>query len=189
MRLTGPGMSLSASGTFGKTITFSIWKGQPYGRLRVIPINRNTSAQQAVRSILGTLAKACRAVLTLSNDTSTNPEGSQFFQDAVAVAPAGQSWISYLQKVSNSEFAGNVSTFDGLLEANQGYWNTAGEGIGLASYTDKEGKIHTAGELLFHLAKFAVGYLGYSAFATTPEAAVLVETEAFADYVNETTAS
>ena len=189
MRLTGPGMSLSASGTFGKTITFSIWKGQPYGRLRVIPINRNTSAQQAVRSILGTLAKACRAVLTLSNDTSATPTGSQFFVDAVAVAPAGQSWISYLQKVSNSEFAGNVSTFEGLLEDNQGYWTDAAEAIGLASYTDKESNVHTAGELLFHLAKFAVGYLGYSSFATTPEAAVLIETEAFAEYVNETISS
>ena len=94
-----------------------------------------------------------------------------------------------LQKVSNSEFAGNVTAFDGLLEANQGYWNSAAEAIGLASYTDKESKVHTAGELLFHLAKFAVGYLGYSAFATTPEQAVLIETQAFADYVNESISS
>lgn len=186
MRLTGPGMSLSASGTFGKTITFSIWKGQPYGRLRVIPINRNTSAQQAVRSVLGTLAKACRAVLTLANDTAVTPTGSQFFIDAVAIAPAGQSWISYLQKVSNSEFAGNVTSYGVLDATHKGYWDDSAEGIGMASYIDKKGVTHTAGEQLYHLAKFAVGYLGYSSFATTIDEAVALETGAFADYVNTT---
>src|SRR5665648_922896 len=113
-RLTGPFMSLSASGTLGKTLTASIWKGQPYMRLRVIPINRNTTLQKAVRSALGTIAKACRAVLTLANDTPITGTGSEFFVDAVAIAPAGQSWLSYLQKVMNSVFAANVILFTAL---------------------------------------------------------------------------
>jgi hypothetical protein len=188
MRLTGPGMSLSASGTFGKTITFSIWKGQAYGRLRVIPINRNSVGQQTVRSVLGTIAKAVRAVLTLANDTPVTGTGSQFFIDAVAVAPAGQSWLSYLQKVSNSEFAGNVSEYGALDGTHKGYWNDSATDIGMGSYIDKAGVTHTAGEQLYLLAKYAVGYLGYTSFATTPAEAVAVETDAFGVYVNTSAA-
>lgn len=186
MRLTGPGMSLSASGTFGKTITFSIWKGQAYGRLRVIPINRNTAGQQAVRSILGTLAKSARAVLTIANDVAVPAVGSQFFIDAVGIAPAGQSWLSYMQKVSNSEFTGNVAEYGALDSTHKGYWNNSAVSIGLGSYIDKSSATHTAGELLFLLAKYAVGYLTYTSFATTPAEAVAVETDAFAVYVNTT---
>lgn len=186
-RLTGPFMSLSASGTLGKTLTASIWKGQPYMRLRVIPINRNTVGQQTVRAVLGTLAKACRAVLTIANDVAVPAVGSQFFQDAVAVAPAGQSWISYLQKVSNSEFAGNVSAYGALSATIKGYYDGAAGDIGMSSYIDKKAVTHTAGEQLFLLAQFAVGYLTYTGFATTPAEASDAECIAFATYVNTTT--
>lgn len=183
-RLTGPFMSLSASGTLGKTLTASIWKGQPYMRLRVIPINRNTPAQKAVRSVFGTLAKAARAVLTFAQDMNVTPTGSHFFIDAVGIAPAGQSWISYMQKVSNSEFAGNVSAYGALDVTHKGYWNDSAVEIGMGSYIDKSAVTHTAGEQLFLLAKFAVGYNSYAGFTTIPAAAVAVETDAFAVYVN-----
>jgi hypothetical protein len=184
-KLTGPFMSLSASGTLGKTLTASIWKGQPYMRLRVIPINRNSVGQKTVRSVLGTLAKACRAVLTSFNDTENPATGSQFFVDAVAVAPAGQSWISYLQKVSNAEFAGNVTSYGALDSTHKGYWSTTSATLGMSSYIDKMGVTHTAGEQLYMLAKFAVGYLTYDAFATTVDAAVQIEVTAFGVYVQD----
>jgi hypothetical protein len=177
-------MSLSASGTLGKTLTASIWKGQPYMRLRVIPINRNTVLQKAVRSALGTLAKASRAVLTMTNDTEDPATGSQFFVDAVAVAPAGQSWISYMQKVMYSAFSANVGTFTALTTT-KGYWSVTGNLLGLSSYVDKSGVTHLSGEQLYHLAKYAVQYLGYDGFATTIDAAVQVEITAFGVYVQE----
>ena len=180
-------MSLSASVTLGKVLTASIWKGQPYMRQRVIPINRNSTLQKAVRSALGTLAKACSAVLTLANDTPITGTGSQFFVDAVAVAPAGQSWISYLQKVMNAVFSANVGTFTALTTT-KAYWSVTGTDIGLSSYVDKSGATHLSGEQLYHLAKFAVGYLGYDGFATTIDAAVQIEITAFGAYVNETIA-
>jgi hypothetical protein len=179
-------MSLSASGTLGKTLTASIWKGQPYMRLRVIPINRNTTGQKTVRAVLGTLAKACRAVLTIANDTAIPAVGSAFFQKAVMVAPAGQSWISYLQKVSNSEFASNVSAFGALSVTIKGYYESAATDIGMGAYIDKMEVTHSAGEQLFLLAKFAVGYLAYDGFATTPEDASSAECIALATYVNTT---
>lgn len=156
-------------------------------RLRVIPINRNSAGQQAVRSILGTLAKACRAVLTLANDTPITGKGSQFFVDAVAVAPAGQSWLSYLQKVMNSVFGANVITFTALTTT-KGYWSVTGDLLGLSSYVDKAGTTHLSGEQLYHLAKFAIAYLGYNAFATTIDAAVQEEITAFGTYVTDSIA-
>jgi len=186
-KLTGPFMSLSASGTLGKTLTASIWKGQPYMRLRVIPINRNSVGQKGVRSILGTLAKACRAVLTSYQDIEVPAVGSQFFQDAVGVAPAGQSWISYLQKVSYPEFSANKIAFDALDPTHEGYWTTTADTLGLASYTDKAGVTHSSGELLYLLGKFATTYLSYSAWATTQDAAVQIEVTAFGEYVQVST--
>jgi len=50
-KTTGPALSLGASGTIAKTITYGSWKGVNYVRQRVIPSNPNTTAQQATRSV------------------------------------------------------------------------------------------------------------------------------------------
>ena len=182
-RVTGPFMSLTASGSLKKTIVASIWKGRPYMRIHAIPINRNTVGQQGVRSILGTLAKAVRAVLTLKNDTTIPAMGSQFFIDANAIAPAGQSWLSYLQKVMNSAFGGFVTSYGVLDSTHKGYWVSEGSSLGLSSYTDKSSVVHTAGEQLYMLGKFAVTYLGYTGFASGIDAATSGELTTFGTYV------
>lgn len=56
-RLTAPLLSLGASGTIGKAITFASWKGIPYARTRVVPANPNTLAQQEVRGVFATLGE------------------------------------------------------------------------------------------------------------------------------------
>lgn len=43
---------MGASGTIGKLMTFSTWKGIPYVRRRVIPKNPKTSAQIGMRSAM-----------------------------------------------------------------------------------------------------------------------------------------
>jgi hypothetical protein len=187
MRLTGPAMSMTASGTMGKVLTFSIWKGIAYGRIRVIPINRNSALQKGVRSILGTLAKACRVVLTLAKDTPLTGTGSQFFIDAVAIAPSGQSWLSYLQQVMNGGFAALVSAYSGMTTV-AGYYETQALDAGMSAYTDKSGVLHDAGEQLYILASFAVSYLGYTGFASGITTASSAEVIAFEAYVNESAA-
>ncbi len=184
-KVTGPLMSLDASGTVAKTAVFSKWKGRNYVRHRVIPINRNTTLQKGVRSILGTLAKACRAVLTASEDVAVPAVGSQFFQDAVMAAPTGQSWISYLQKILNSSFGALVTAY-GVLTTVAGYYDSAATGIGLAPYIDKAAVTHDAGEQLYMLADFAVTTLGYTGFAAGIDSATSLECSTFATYVNTT---
>ena len=39
VKVYGPMMSLDATGTIGKTATFSKWKGRNYVRQRVVPAN------------------------------------------------------------------------------------------------------------------------------------------------------
>ena len=183
-KVTGPLMSLDASGTVANTATFSKWKGRNYVRQRVIPMNRQTDAQQTVRSVLGTIAKACSAVLTATKDSLK--VGSQFFVDAVATAIAGQSWISSLQKTLNSNFASLVVAFNGLSSTIKGYYNVGGVDALLATYTDKMGVAHTAGEQLYLLADYAVLKLGYTGFASGINSASEAEITAFVSYITVT---
>lgn len=50
-KVTAPLLSIDATGTFGKTATFSKWKGIGYVRQRVIPANPRTTEQTATRSV------------------------------------------------------------------------------------------------------------------------------------------
>ena len=51
-KLTGPLMSLAASGQLGKTLVFGDWKGIKYARQYIIPANPNSAGQQSIRGFL-----------------------------------------------------------------------------------------------------------------------------------------
>lgn len=181
-RLTGPQFSLSASGTIGKTVVYSKWKGRAYSRLRVIPKNPKSTAQKAVRSILGTLAKAVRVVLTLAKDTATPAVGSQFFLDANVSAPAGQSWVSYFQQTTNAIFSSLRTTYEALTTV-KGYYEAQAGDSGMSDYVDKSGTTQSAGLQLYLLANFAVSTLHYTGFASGINSASASELSTFADYL------
>jgi len=185
-KTTGPLMSMSASGTVGKTITFSIWKGISYVRQRVIPKNPKSVAQKIARSALGTIAKACATVLTITADTAAIPKGSPFFTAGVATAPSGNSWISYLQKILNNQFAALVIAYAVPLTSAPEFEITAPT-LGLAGYVDKSGTTQTAGFQLFLLATYAVDNLAYTGFAAGIDAATQSEVTAFGVWAHDTT--
>lgn len=187
VRLVMPMMSAEASGSLGKAIVFSNWKRLAYGRILVTPINRKTTAQKIVRSILGTIAKASRVVLTLKKDTPITGKGSQAFLDGNAHAPSGQSWISFLQQVTNANFDTLVTAY-GILTTVKGYYQDAAETLGMTSYTDKSGEVHSAGEQLYILASFFAGSCGYEGFATGIDTASEAELTSFDDYLTTSTA-
>lgn len=184
--VSAPFLSLDASGTVASTLTAAKWKGRNYMRLRIIPANPNTSAQQAVRSILGTLAKACTAVLTSFVDPLF--VGSPFFTAARDGAPSGQSWVSWLQKTMYPLFGARVTAYAALSGTIKGYYDASAATVGLASYVDKSGDTHTAGEQLYMLAYFAVNYLGCTVFSgNNIDTVDATETNNFAAYVGSTT--
>lgn len=183
-KVLGPMHSDDASGSYAGSLVFSKWKGRNYVRQLVTPVNRNTEEQKTVRSILGTIARACTGVLTSAKDTLN--VGSQFFIDAVAKAFAGQSWISTMQKVLNPEFAGLVTAYGALSATIKGYYSTGASSVPLSDYTDKMDVFHQKGELLYILASYAVSKLGYTGFATGIDTASEAEVTAFVTYVNTT---
>lgn len=60
--VTGPLMSVDASGKFGGSMVFAKWKGRNYARKLVIPSNPKQPKQVGVRSMLTFLAKAWAAI-------------------------------------------------------------------------------------------------------------------------------
>ena len=69
VRTYGPLFSLDASGTLGKAITFSKWKGRSYVRERVIPSNPKSGGQVGMRAMLKFLSQSWSAVIAGSQAT------------------------------------------------------------------------------------------------------------------------
>ena len=77
VKVLGPMMSFSASGTIGNIATFSSWKGRPYVRQRVVPSNPKSALQVSTRAILRFLSQAWI-------DVGSTPQGS--WDDLAAAA-------------------------------------------------------------------------------------------------------
>jgi hypothetical protein len=183
-KVTGPLMSLDASGTVGKTAVFSKWKGRNYVRLRVTPTNRQTDPQQDARIKTGSVG---RSMSIVTKPIAPNL-GSQFYLDAKVKAPAGQSWVSYsIRTIIGSAFStfdDDATDFAGITAPNDGYYTTNADDAGLADFSiAKTGTVSliTKGEQLYHLYTFAVNQLSYAApalgfaLATDNELADFVE--------------
>jgi len=57
VRVTAPALSLDASGTIGKTVTYAKWKGRNYARQRVIPTNPKSASQSGLRAMFKFLSQ------------------------------------------------------------------------------------------------------------------------------------
>jgi len=74
VKVKSPMMSLSASGSLGGAIVFSTWKGTPYVRTLVKPVNPRSAAQTGIRAMLKYLAQIWAALSA----------GTQSFWDPLA---------------------------------------------------------------------------------------------------------
>lgn len=81
-RVTGPLMSVDASGTYGKALVFAKWKGRNYVRERVIPSNPRSASQTGVRSMMSYLSQLWYGLAALTkatwDDMATTKEISAF---------------------------------------------------------------------------------------------------------------
>ncbi len=69
VKLTGPLFSLGASGTIGKTVTYSSWKGRAFARQRVIPHNPRSGGQVGARAMWAFITQAWDALTTAEKAT------------------------------------------------------------------------------------------------------------------------
>lgn len=166
-KVTGPLMSLDASGTVGNTTTFSKWKGRNYVRLRVTPQNPKTDAQAQSRSYLGALGQALSTILTRAKDMAH--AGSPFWAAAVSFAPAGQSWISFASRTILGTNFGNIAAvitaYTAVSSTPKGYYDSHAAALGLTTFSLSYGSADpiAAGAQLYGMYKFAVEQLGYTA--------------------------
>ena len=100
-KVSGPLFSMGARGALGKAIVFSAWKGINVVREWLTPANPQTGKQGDRRIILGGMGRSPKYV-----QAESAYEGY-----SKAVAPSGQSWISYYIKYIVSTYMTPVSKY------------------------------------------------------------------------------
>lgn len=161
-KVTGPLFSMSASGSIGKAIVFSAWKGVQYVREHVIPTNKMTEDQGNVRLMLGGFAKALAPIVKLST----------FYNRIAPLVPSGQSWISYCIQYLRNILYTNATTYEAMIAAVAGHsanadWIAAAADANLhcfdVAYKGTTSSFNKQAQL------YAIAELGFSlGFTTTP---------------------
>lgn len=128
-RVTGPLMSMEASGTIGKTLTFANWVGRQYVRRWARPANPQTLEQMDQRnafSVAGTATSWVNKNLQIDNAVLKTDE--QAFRDKT---PSGMRWNGYVQKLlTGSKGAGFLAAKAAwnAISGSQSSWETAATG-------------------------------------------------------------
>ena len=128
-RVTGPLMSMEASGTIGKTLTFANWVGRQYVRRWTRPSNPQTADQMDQRNAFSAIgvgvsqANKCLQV----NDTTTKTD-EQAFRDKT---PSGMRWNGYIQKVLTGSGAAGYNAAKAAWGAltSRTAWETTANGL------------------------------------------------------------
>lgn len=128
-RVTGPLMSMEASGTIGQTLTFSNWVGRQYVRRWTRPANPQTVDQMDQRNAFSVVGVAVSwANKSLETNSSTGKTDEQAFREK---APSGMRWNGYLQKVLTGAGAAgyNAAKTAWLPISDKAAWETAAESL------------------------------------------------------------
>lgn len=126
-KVTGPLMSMDASGAFAGTLVFTRWKGRPVVRQLVIPSNPRSTDQAIQRNILRVTAAAQRWA---NVSTSIGPGRTKKDKEVlIDYAPAGFAWNGNFVKtmVGLGSVAYNAATaaFATLGASDKTAWDTA----------------------------------------------------------------
>lgn len=141
-KVTGPLMSMSASGTVGSTITFD---KRGFVRERVIPANPQSDAQGNVRQMLLGVQKALSRI------------GATVITAVKSIAPVSYRWNAFLLQAAigpnSSEFEASRTAYAALTAPQRDAWNLAAVALGL---TDQSIIYATDAPISAGLALFAV---------------------------------
>lgn len=172
-RVTGPLMSMEASGTIGKSLTFANWVGRQYVRRWTRPSNPQTQDQMNQRnafSIIGVGVSWANKCLQINIGTNKTDEAA--FREKT---PSGMRWNGYIQKVlTGSGAAGyQAASLAWSALASRTAWETAAKGltppVPSAPQYQEGGAPDTAatpGEVLF-IMNYALYLIGASSAAPT----------------------
>lgn len=114
-KVTGPLLSLDASGTIASTMTFSRWKGINYVRQRVIPTYSNTDEQMAVRDIVSDASIAWKELDTVGAVVINAAYKLAYDVAASGTAMSGFNLFIKECMIENLVDAAGVKSYDGTL--------------------------------------------------------------------------
>lgn len=130
-KVSGPLMSMDASGKFANTLVFSKWKGRPVVRQLVTPSNPQSASQQTARNAMRVLA-AAQSWANFTTQTRTG-ESMTDKMELISLAPAGQAWNGYLVKSGIGASAVNYmaasAAFAALTAGERLAWDNAAAGL------------------------------------------------------------
>ena len=158
-KTTGPLFSLEASGTIGNTITYSRWKGRPYVRCRVIPLNPMTADQVKVRNAMRVMSAGIafqqRTALINAELTLTDKE------EILAITPSDMAWNGF---EASKGIGADLTAYDAataayaVLSANHAAYDAAAAALVPPILLVAQGKAGggfdtalEAGEVYYHL--------------------------------------
>jgi hypothetical protein len=126
-KVSGPLMSMEASGAYGSTLVFGKRKGSNVVRQLVTPSNPQSQGQEDARNIVrvgGTLQKFVSAT-TLKRSGETDTDKLRL----AAKAPSNQTWNSYLVQLVSGKggltFSAARTAYAALTAPQKTAWETA----------------------------------------------------------------
>ena len=128
-RVTGPLMSMEASGTIGNTLTFANWVGRQYVRRWTRPSNPQTADQMDQRNAFSVIGVGVsQASKCLQVNSSTTKTDEQAFREKT---PSGMRWNGYIQKVLTGSGAAGYNVAKAAWDAlpDQSQWETTAAGL------------------------------------------------------------
>lgn len=158
-KVTGPLMSMEASGAFGGALVFGKWKGRPTVRQLVIPSNPKSANQTVARNSVRITGAAQKGVTT-----SLQKKSGQTLTDKqllTAKAPSGFAWNGFLTDemigAGGINMTASKAAYTALLPAEKTAWNTSAAArvpaFSAAAQTITGGAVGVAiaaGEVYFH---------------------------------------
>ncbi len=170
-KVSGPLMSMDASGSYGGTLVFGKWKGRNTVRQLVTPSNPQSAGQQAARN----RTRVTGAIQSWVNGTLTKaPTQTVTDKERIKLAtPGGQAWNGYLTKTvigaGGLTYTQATAAHAALAPAEKLAWNTEAEslspGFSLVNQVGEGGVSETpltAGEVFF-IYQFALSQIGLAA--------------------------
>lgn len=126
-KVSGPLMSMQASGAFAGTLVFANRKGQNVVRQLVIPANPMSANQQTARNMVRVTGAAQRFANLEANIVAARVVTDK--AALIAATPAGQTWNSYLVKamigVGAVTYAAGQAAWGVLTGPNKTAWDDA----------------------------------------------------------------
>lgn len=158
-KVTGPLMSMTASGAFGGTLVYAQRMGASVVRQLVIPANPRSTDQTAARNAQRVAAAAQKQANAM---TATGPSRTLTDKaEIAAITPSGQRWNSYFVQailgIGRVNYTAAVAAWTALASGEKTAWETAADALTPAfpdvaqkvAVTNADGTAITGGQAWF----------------------------------------